>query len=104
MDLVTEERVVLRRRDSAEEIPKVGVDGISYRTVIVIQIGKDDQSDRKTVRGKQIPCSLRLGNGEELIVIPDINCDWNFPYCFVDDPIKIRSDHGGKHPSGSEIL
>ena len=36
-------------------------------------------------------------------MIPDINCDWNFPCCSVNDPIKIRSDNGSKYPSGSEI-
>ena len=65
MGVANEERVVLRWRSLAEGMTNVSVDGISHHAVIVIQIGKDDHSDRKSVHGKQIACSLRLGNGEE---------------------------------------
>lgn len=65
MDVANEEPVVLRWRSLAEGIPNVRVDGISHHAVIVIQIGKDDHSNQKSVHGKKIASSLRLGNGEE---------------------------------------
>jgi len=38
--------------------------------VIAIQIGKHDQSDGKSVPGKQIGVFSAPGNGEELVAIP----------------------------------
>jgi len=60
----------------SEEVPDIGVNRVSHSTIIVIQVGKDCQTDRESVGSKQIARTLSLGNAEELVVVTEVNADW----------------------------